>query len=248
MGKKFYVYKWFNIKTDEVFYIGKGSGKRYKDLYHRNKDFMEYYNNNSCSSEIIEYFELEEDAFKKEHELIQEYRKKGQAQANLDDGGKGGCHFVWTPQMKDYWSRNNPMKSPEQRKRMSENNPMKNPEIAKKVAQKNQTIIIIDNIEYKSFKEACEEFDVSEVTMANWCKRGHTSDGKKCCYKNDSKRHDKIKRKTDKAVYIDDILFNTITDAAAYLDCASSNLGAALRKGKTTYKNHKIRYANQQPS
>ena len=27
---KFYVYEWYNINTKEVFYVGKGSGKRYK--------------------------------------------------------------------------------------------------------------------------------------------------------------------------------------------------------------------------
>lgn len=246
--KNFYVYKWFNTETNEIFYIGKGCGNRYKDISKRNKDFLDYYNNNPCASEIIEYFDVEEEAFAKEHQLIQKYRELGQVQTNLDDGGKGGCNFVWTPQMRDYWSRNNPMKRPEQRKRMSENNPMKRPEIAQKVAQKNQNKIIIDNIEYQSFKEACEEFNVSEVTMANWCKRGHTSDGKKCSYVNEEKRHDKIRRCTDRAVLVDDILFNTITDAAAYLDCASSNLGASLRKGKTIYKKHKIGYANQQPS
>ena len=55
--KYFYVYKWFNTETNEVFYIGKGCNDRYKETYHRNKKFLEYYNNNSCSSEIIEFFE-----------------------------------------------------------------------------------------------------------------------------------------------------------------------------------------------
>ena len=151
--------------------------------------------------------------------------------------------------MKDYWSRNNPMKQQEQRERMSKNNPMYNSEIAQKVAEKNQVIFIIGNVEYTGFKKACETLNVSEVTLANWLKRGHTSDGIKCFYKDDNKRHDIRHRKTDRAVIIDNqFYFNTITDAAAYLDCSASNLGASLRKGKTTYKDHKIGYANQQPS
>ena len=80
--KYFYVYKWFNTETNEVFYIGKGCNNRYKEVSKRNKDFLEYYNNNPCQSEIIEYFKTEEEAFKKEHELIQQYRSKGQAQTN----------------------------------------------------------------------------------------------------------------------------------------------------------------------
>lgn len=29
--KKFYVYEWYNIDTNEVFYVGKGCGNRYKE-------------------------------------------------------------------------------------------------------------------------------------------------------------------------------------------------------------------------
>ena len=246
--KYFYVYKWYNIETNEIFYIGKGCGNRYKDISKRNKDFLDYYNNHSCTSEIIKYFDNEEEAFQMEHQLIKEYREKGQAQTNLDDGGKGGCHFVWTPEMRDYWSRNNPMKRLEQRERMSKNNPMHNPEVAQRVAEKNQVAIIIGDTEYVSLNKACEILNISEVTLVNWLKRGHTSNGIKCYYKNSNKKHNVIHRKTDKAVIIDGIIFNTITDAAGYLDCSASNLGASLRKGKTTYKNHKIGYANQQPS
>lgn len=248
MEKIFYVYKWFNTETNEIFYIGKGTGNRYKNISKRNKDFLDYYNNHSCSSEIIEFFKTEEEAFKKEHQLIKKYKELGQAKANLDDGGKGGCHFVWTPEMRDYQSRNNPMKSLEQRKRMSENNPMYNPEISQKVAEKNQVIFVIGDTKYYGLKKSCEKLDISEVTLASWLQRGHTSDGTKCFYLNDNKRHNIIHRKTDRAVLIDDILFDTITNAASYLDCAASNLGAALRKGKTIYKGHKIGYANQQPS
>lgn len=246
MKKYFYVYKQYNLETNEVFYIGKGCKNRYKDINHRNKEFLEYYNNHSCLSEIIEYFDSEEEAFKKEHELIQVYREKGQATANLDDGGKGGCHFVQTPQMRVYMSKNNPMKTPEQRERMSKNNPMSNPEIAEKVAKKVRKAIIVDNIEYESLKEACEKLNLSEVTLVNQLKRGHTTDGKNCYYKNS--KASTIRRKTDRAVLVDDILFYTITDAAAYLDCSASNLGCSLRKGRTTYKNHSIKYADQQPS
>lgn len=29
MENNFYVYEWYNIDTQEIFYVGKGSGKRY---------------------------------------------------------------------------------------------------------------------------------------------------------------------------------------------------------------------------
>ena len=243
--KYFYVYKWFNTETNEIFYIGKGCRNRYKETARRNQDFLEYYNTHPCTSEIIEYFDTEEEAFKKEAELIKQYRSLGQAQANLDDGGKGGCHFVWTDQMKDYFSRNNPMKRPEQKERMSKNNPMKDPEVAKKVAKQNQNPIMINGVLYDSVNLAAQSLQVSQITITNWCQRGHDSKGNICYYVNPQK---KTHRRTDRAVIIDDITFDTITDAAIYLDCKPSNLGSALRAGKTTYKKHKCRYADQQPS
>ena len=36
MNKKFYVYEWYNIDTNEVFYVGKGCGNRYKTTSRRN--------------------------------------------------------------------------------------------------------------------------------------------------------------------------------------------------------------------
>ena len=59
----FYVYEWYNVDTDEVFYVGKGTGNRYKQTSKRNKKFQQYYENHECAVRIVKYFELEEDAF-----------------------------------------------------------------------------------------------------------------------------------------------------------------------------------------
>lgn len=244
MDKYFYVYKWFNTETEEIFYIGKGCRNRYKEISHRNKDFLEYYKNNPCSSSIIEYFDTEEEAFQKEHELILYYKKLGQAKTNLDDGGKGGCHFVWTDQMRDYMSKNNPMKDPKQRQRMSENNPMKNPEIAEKVSKKLRKAVIIDGIEYDGLITASKVFKVTPEAIGYWCRKGKNSKGQICFYK-DKKQ---TKPQVGKPVIIDNKYFETIIQASEYLECSSSNLSKALREGKTTYKGHTCKYANQQPS
>ena len=73
----FYVYEWYNTNTDEIFYVGKGCGNRYKNHSKRNKLFIEYYNNNSCASRIIAYYENEQDAFNAEKERITELKSKG---------------------------------------------------------------------------------------------------------------------------------------------------------------------------
>ena len=51
MDKKnsFYVYEWYNIITNEVFYVGKGSGKRYLNTTNRNQLFKKYILENEVS-------------------------------------------------------------------------------------------------------------------------------------------------------------------------------------------------------
>lgn len=242
--KYFYVYKWFNKDTNEVFYIGKGCKNRYKEIKQRNEYFKEYYNTHNCDVEIIEYFDTEEEAFAKEKELIEFFRNKGESFANLDDGGMGGCHFVWNEQKREYWSKHNPMKRPEQRQRMSDQNPMKDTEIAKKVGQKHRKKVLIDGIEYNGLVEAAEVFRVTDVTIGNWCRKGKNPQGLICSYVNQKTTRSKIGKK----VIIDDKTFDTIKEAAEYIGCSSSNLGRILKENKTVYKDHTCRYANQQPS
>lgn len=245
--KIFYVYKWYNVETEEVFYIGKGCGNRYHDTNKRNKVFTEYYNNHPCQSSIIDFFENEEEAFEYEAKMIKEYKAKGQAIANLDAGGKGGCHFAWTDEMKEYMSVYNPMKDPAQKERFSQNNPMKDPKIAAKVGLTHSKSVIINGEEFASLREAALQYNVSDTTIGNWCKKGHNPQGLICSYKDKSKKQTLTKQ--CKPVIIDDeLFFNTIADAAVYLETASSNLASALRQGKTLYKGHKCKYANQQPS
>ena len=133
----FYVYEWYNVNTDEVFYVGKGIGNRYKQVSKRNQLFKDYYENNECAVRIVKNFELEKDAFTYENQRILELKAQGQCFCNLDNGGTGGVNFIWTDEMREYKSIHNPMKEEEQRQRMRESNPMYNPEIAERVAQKN---------------------------------------------------------------------------------------------------------------
>lgn len=52
----FYVYEWYIKETNEIFYVGKGSGQRYKVTYNRNKLFNEIIQKHNCDSRIIKYF------------------------------------------------------------------------------------------------------------------------------------------------------------------------------------------------
>lgn len=249
----FYIYEWYNTKNNEVFYVGKGTGKRFKDLYHRNKKFQDYYDNNNCDVRIVEYFEDEDKCFEMEKLLIAKYREIGQAIANLDDGGKGGCNFVWTQQMREYQSIYNPMKRPEQRQRMSKNNPMKNPEVAERVGKKHRRHVVIRSQYFDGVKIAAEELGVAEITISKWCKRGYDTDGNPCRYADEEQKECPTWKKANpraksKSVIIDEThLFYSVKDAALYCAGNSSSLVRALKENRT-YKGHTCKYANQQPS
>jgi len=88
----FYVYEWFNVETDEIFYVGKGNRNRYKNVNQRNQYFKNYYNKYECDVRKIKDNLSEEDAFSLEKELIDKYRKINQCKCNLTDGGEG-CTF-----------------------------------------------------------------------------------------------------------------------------------------------------------
>jgi len=89
MDNRFYVYEWYNIDTNEIFYVGKGNGARYTNITQRNQYFKNYYNKYNCSVRKIKT-ELEEDvAFNLEIELIDKYRKMGQCKCNIANGGEG---------------------------------------------------------------------------------------------------------------------------------------------------------------
>lgn len=249
----FYVYMWFIKDTNEVFYIGKGCRRCY-ETSRRNEIFKEIYNQNDCDVKIIKYFEDEQDALDYEHQLILEYRKLGQAQANIDDGGKGGLSFIWTDKMREYKSKYNPMKDLRQRQRMSDENPMKNPEIAKRVGMKHRKAVIIDGQEYSCAQEAANVYNVSKETITHWCKIGCNSKKQICYYKNQEPLDKNIDFNIAKphigshSVYVDDIYYPSIMEAAKANHFSYSRFSSALKEGRTTYKNHSCRYADQQPS
>lgn len=254
MENKFYVYKWYNIDNQEVFYIGKGCNGRSNQISQRNRIFKDYYNAHNCAVEKIAYFDNEQEALEKEHQLILEYKTKNQAIANLDDGGRGGLSFVWTQEMREYMSKYNPMKEETQRERMSKNNPMKNPNTAQQVGLKNRRAVIINNIEYSGLVEAAKELKVCTFTIEKWCKQGYDTNGNPCRYADEEQKEysDFIKQYgttiiQGKSIIIDGIYYPTIKIGAQAINGTSSGLCYALKNNKK-YKGHICSYANQQPS
>lgn len=94
---KYYVYRWFRKSDDYTFYVGKGSGNRYRDRSptKRNRYFISYISMYEVSVEIVKSNLTEEESFKLEAQLIKEYREKGECCCNFADGGatNGNSHL-----------------------------------------------------------------------------------------------------------------------------------------------------------
>lgn len=92
----FYVYEWYVKNTNEVIYVGKGKGNRYKTLRGRNKFFLDMYNTHECDVRIVKDNLSEKDAFEEERKLIRYYRDNHPEYrlTNQSDGGEGNSGWV----------------------------------------------------------------------------------------------------------------------------------------------------------
>ena len=86
----YYVYIWYIVDTGEVFYVGKGKNRRYKQLDNRNKYFKDMYSSHNCDVRKIYENLTEAEAFEKEKETIKWYRENTNFRlTNQTDGGDG---------------------------------------------------------------------------------------------------------------------------------------------------------------
>lgn len=109
--RKFYVYEWFVEDTNEVFYVGKGSGTRYKTLSSRNKFFLDMYYTHHCNVRIVKSNLTEQEAFDEEIKRIKHYREKTNFRlTNVADGGQGSTGLKYTEEMRQKSSKANKLK------------------------------------------------------------------------------------------------------------------------------------------
>lgn len=233
MNKKFYVYEWYNIDTNEVFYVGKGCGNRYKITSRRNQFFLEYIKNHNTASRIVRDKLTEEEAFKYEKELTDLYRTQNQCQCCLLDGGYGGYSSVWTQEARDYKSKYNPMKDKD---------------IALKNGAKHKRPVIINGKTYDGTVDAARDLGVWENTVLNWCKRGYDTDGNPCRYADEEQKEYTIHKTSSKAILIDGQRFESLREGAKYLGVTDTSPLCKALKANRPYKGHICVYADQQPS
>lgn len=87
-GYKFYTYIHIRNDIGEVFYVGKGTGRRAFALG-RNPYWNSVVAKHGHTVHIVAYFANEADAFEHEREMIAELREAGFNLANMTDGGEG---------------------------------------------------------------------------------------------------------------------------------------------------------------
>lgn len=248
----FYVYEWYLVDTGEVFYVGKGTRGRYRQTRKRNQLFNEYYRKNRCDVRIVKTFDNEDDALAYERVRITRLKNDGLAKCNLDNGGTGGCHFSWSQEMRDYKSLYNPMKNDEQRARMSRSNPIQRDDVKQRVSRSLGKSVVINGVEFYSIKEASRQLNHTEGTIAKWCRRGYDADGKPCRFSNEQQKEiptlarNHPKATSPKAVIVDGIYFDTVSDAAKHFGTWSETIIRAIKQNRK-FKNHTCEYANQQP-
>lgn len=229
----YYVYEWFILQTNEVIYVGKGSGKRYKVRKH-NKFFNDMIKRFECASRIVKEFENEEDAFHYEHERVAQLKEIGQCVCNIYAGGYGGTTSWWTEERRHEYSAKNAMKSENQRNRMSLKNPMKNPEIVKVVVEQKRRAVIIDGIEYSSVKDVVEKFDVAFQTVKHWCDKGVNPNGQICRYKDAAQKVFVGKRYNKggcREIIYDGKIYESGIDLAVELGISNSTVTLWAQKG-----------------
>lgn len=241
----FYVYEVYIIDTNEIIYVGKGTGNRYK-AKKKNRLLNYLLEHNECDVRFYQRFDSEQAAFECERDRIDELKAIGQCVCNNYRGGTGGYNSVWTDEKRKEMSVNNPMKNEDQRKRMSEQNPMKNPSVAQAVSGKIKRPIVLNGVWYAGTTDAARELGVWTNTVLTWLREAHDGNGNPCRYADEEQRPYTFKKR-GKPIRVNDKVFPSGKAAAEYIGIDQSLLIKAIKSGQLC-KGYRVEYDNQQPS
>lgn len=91
---KFYTYIHRRADTSEVFYVGKGRGRRSGIRAGRSMEWFSIVEKHGYVSEILAFFEFEEFAFEHEKQLISDCKALGIKLCNKTNGGEGMSGYI----------------------------------------------------------------------------------------------------------------------------------------------------------
>lgn len=82
-------YMHIRLSDGIIFYVGKGTEKRAKSVFNRNKNWHKVVREHGFRHEILAFFDTHEEAYDHEKFLIQCFREMKFPLTNISDGGKG---------------------------------------------------------------------------------------------------------------------------------------------------------------
>lgn len=100
----FYVYQHLKADTGEIFYVGKGMGRRAHDSYHRSKYWKNIVAKHGVTVEFLKVDITEPESLELEIATIEKYRKQGLQIINMTDGGDGTSGYNHTVEHKQKMS------------------------------------------------------------------------------------------------------------------------------------------------
>lgn len=165
---KYYVYAWFIKETNEVFYIGKGTGKRYKTRKRENPLFMRIINKYDCDVKILKNNMTEKEAFSYEIEMIAYYRSISTKMANFLDGGENPPKLNGIPKS-DEWRK----KVSDAHKQFHKDHPEVSGEQSKRFKEFLQSDEGKDFLEKSKKARSTEEFKKRQSEI---CKKANNTD------------------------------------------------------------------------
>lgn len=198
----FYIYEHIRPDTNTVFYVGKGSGVRYKSLDKRNKHWHNIVNKcNGFTAKIIVNNLDEELCFLAEEERIDQLKRLDYKLANKTNGGNGGISgYRHTEKTKQKISKKHKeiykhkpapclgkfgkdhpafgyRHTLETRMSISKNSSMKRPEVVAKISGEKSILaksVEYDGVVYKTMNDLANHLNISAQALRSRIFRGQS--------------------------------------------------------------------------
>ena len=230
----YYVYVHRKATTGEVFYIGKGHGKRAFSKANRSSFWKNVVSKHGYVVEFLEKDLQEWYAFELEKSMIDFYGRKDLGYGclvNLTDGGDGAAGHIWTDDMR-VW-RSNETKSQWQCEALREKfqTAMRGKKLSPEHAEKSRQVLLdqkekVKEINSKLMKQKWENEEFRQKMTTASRDRRHTFESKLKIAQTHAKR---VRRS-------DGVVFDSVADAARSLGKSHSKISmVAVGKRKTAY-------------
>lgn len=217
-----FVYRHIRLDTNQVFYVGVGTQLRraYDKRVGRNRFWKFITNKTDYDVEILFNDVSYEFALEKEMEFIKLYGRRDLGLGtlcNLNDGGGGNKGYKTTESAKKllsemYSGENNPFYGKTHTKETKER--IKHTFYKSGQIPHNATTVIIDEVSYNSIEEASRLTGYTVGSIKKYIKYGLGL----------RKLGDPVKKHNQKEVYIDGILYSSVTQASKQLNMPRKRL------------------------